>query len=176
VLCAPGSPWHRWRLPCIEHTRVASAAPCARSSYRTAWRCPPSLTSPLHLVPRHPFQASSPVGQRSWRYYPTLLTNSISSHFCATRESHKLGSSLLFLGSKFRQTPCTGLEGRSAPRARARERRGRGAEAMGGKAKPTKHTAKELARKVCCPASGRRWHESPNPKIFALESKQLLSV
>ena len=47
---------------------------------------------------------------------------------------------------------------------------------MGGKAKPTKHTAKELARKVCRPASGRRWHESPNPKIFVLDSKQLLSV
>jgi len=47
---------------------------------------------------------------------------------------------------------------------------------MGGKAKPTKHTAKELARKVCCPASGRRWHESPNPKIFVLDSKQILSV
>jgi hypothetical protein len=123
VLCAPGSPWHRWRLPCIEHTRVASAASCARSSYRTAWRCPPSLTSPLHLVPRHPFQASSPVGQRSWRYYPTLLTNSISSHFCATRESLKLGSSLLFLGSKFRQTPARAWR-EEAPLERERENEG----------------------------------------------------
>lgn len=34
------------------------------------------------------------------------------------------------------------------------------AEAMGGKAKPTKHTAKELAKKVCRAASGCCWHEA----------------
>jgi len=70
VLCAPGTPWSsRWRS-CIEHTRVASAAPWSNS--RTAWLCccgsrplrPPSLASG---VSRHPSQASSRVSQRSCR-------------------------------------------------------------------------------------------------------------
>jgi hypothetical protein len=48
---------------------------------------------------------------------------------------------------------------------------------MGGKTKPTKHTAKELARNVFRAASGRRWHEAPNPKNVCagpcFDSKQL---
>jgi hypothetical protein len=43
---------------------------------------------------------------------------------------------------------------------------------MGGKAKPTKHTAKELAKKVCRAASGHRWQEAPNPKTFVPCLKQ----
>jgi hypothetical protein len=60
----------------FHRAHTSAAAPC--SSYRTAWYCcrnrpprPPSLASG---AARHPCQASSPVGQRSYRLHFTFFT------------------------------------------------------------------------------------------------------